>query len=173
MPLAQPSSAATWNVYAEIRDKKAMPVEDAVVNAGPVGALVSIPFVAPYRNQLASAFTGAFTNLQADVDRGTAWLHGAKITCPSFHTFTWTATPLGDGTEKVSVTWTPNNEPGVEVQMAGTDVDHQTGVADTGQHEWTQAAASGSHDIQVLRRTQTMAGTSAALECMIRVTSML
>ncbi len=173
LPLASPAANAKWIVLATIRDRTRSKVyPDVTVLAGPVGAKVNIPFLAPNGNRLTDAFPGVQTGFEVDMDRGAASLHGARVDCPAFHTYTWTVTPTIDGQEKHVVTWSPSGEPDVVVAISGP-IDPQLMLPNTGTREWTQAPGAAGRQVQVYRTKLEAFGTSATLQCTVRVTTTL
>jgi len=97
---------------------------------------------------------------------------GHRVQCPSIHSFTSTKTMLPNGDERHVVAWTPANEPGVIVSMFG-DIENQLSKPDTGQHEWTQPARSGTRMAQVVRRIDLGVPPRSALQCVVRVRTTL
>jgi len=136
-------------------------------SSGPARAVLPpIPGGTNYR--AVNAFQGPQSTFLVNIEYGQAWLRGARVSCPSIHSFTWTRTDLPNNEERHVVTWTPANEPGVIVSFFG-DIEMQLNKSDTGSYEWTQATRSGQRMVQLVRRIDVGVPPRSALQCFVRV----
>ncbi len=175
LELGQPASATQWGIAVNVYDRTTTALlPDAGITAGPPGQLVpvlaAIPGGTAYR--ATNAFQGPQTSLLVNIEYGQAWLRGARVGCPSIHSYTWTRTDLPNGQERHVVTWTPANEPGVIVSFFG-DIEMQLNKSDTGTYEWTQATRSGQRMVQLVRRIDVGVPPRSALQCFVRVRTTL
>ena len=171
----QPTSATEWGVIANVYDRTTSALlPDAGMTAGPPGQLVPVlPVVQGGTSYRAiNAFQGPQTTFVANIEYGQAWMRGARVTCPSIHSYTWTRTDLPNGEERHVVSWAPANEPGVVVSFVG-DIEMQLNKSDTGTYEWTQSTRPGQRNVQLVRRIDVSVPPRSALQCFVRVRTTL